>query len=87
MCFYPVGTSSAGIIEFKRLVNITLVEPLPGKLENISSRIVFYEDWSREDRIRYLDKYSTIVLGKIVPGISRPKVLFQKLNVKKGEKR
>jgi len=42
MCFYSVDTSSAAIIELKKLVNTTLVEPLIEKLKNISSRIVLY---------------------------------------------
>jgi len=42
MCFYSVDTSSAAIIELKKLVNTTQVEPLIEKLKNISSRIVLY---------------------------------------------
>ncbi len=42
MYFYSVDTSNATIIEFKKLVNTTLIEPLTEELKNISSRIVLY---------------------------------------------
>ena len=40
MYFYSVDISNATIIEFKKLVNTTLIEPLIEKLKDISSRIV-----------------------------------------------
>jgi len=42
MYFYSVDFSNAAIIEFKKLINIMLVEPLTEELKNISSRIVLY---------------------------------------------
>jgi len=42
MYFYSVDASNASIIKFKKLVNITLIEPLTEKLKDISSRIILY---------------------------------------------
>jgi len=42
MYFYSVDTSNAAIIEFKKLTNIMLIEPLIEELKKISSRIVLY---------------------------------------------
>ena len=42
MYFYSVDTSNAAIIEFKKLINIMLIEPLIEELKKISSRIVLY---------------------------------------------
>ena len=42
MYFYSVDTSNATIIEFKKLVNTTLIESLIERLKDISSRIVLY---------------------------------------------
>jgi len=42
MYFYSVDISNASIIKFKKLVNITLIEPLTERLKNISSRIILY---------------------------------------------
>ena len=42
MYFYSVDTSNAAIIEFKKLINIMLIEPLIEDLKNISGRIVLY---------------------------------------------
>jgi len=42
MYFYSVDSSSATITEFKKLVNMTLIEPLTEELKNISGRIVLY---------------------------------------------
>jgi len=42
MYFYSVDTSNATIIEFKKLVNTILIEPLIERLKDISSRIALY---------------------------------------------
>lgn len=42
MYFYSVDSSNATITEFKKLINMTLIEPLTEELKNISSRIVLY---------------------------------------------
>jgi len=42
MYFYSVSISNATIIEFKKLVNTTLIEPLIERLKDISSQIVLY---------------------------------------------
>jgi predicted nucleotidyltransferase len=42
MYFYSVDRSNAAITEFKKLVNLMLIEPLIEELKNISSRVVLY---------------------------------------------
>ena len=42
MYSYSVDLSNAAITEFKKLINMTLIEPLTEELKNISSRIVLY---------------------------------------------
>jgi predicted nucleotidyltransferase len=42
MYFYSVDLSNAAITEFKKLINIMLIEPLVEELKNISSRVVLY---------------------------------------------
>ena len=42
MYFYSVDASNPIVIEFKKLVNMTLIEPLVEDLKNMSSRIVLY---------------------------------------------
>jgi predicted nucleotidyltransferase len=42
MLFYAIDSSNPAIIEFKKLVNILLLEPLVNKLKNVSSRIVLF---------------------------------------------
>jgi predicted nucleotidyltransferase len=42
MYFYSVDRSNAAITEFKKLVNLMLIEPLVEELKNISSRVVLY---------------------------------------------
>ena len=42
MYFYSIDPSNAAIIEFKKLINIVLIEPLIEELKNVSSRIVLY---------------------------------------------
>lgn len=42
MCFYSVDASHPIVIEFKKLVNLMLIEALIEELKNISNRIVLY---------------------------------------------
>jgi predicted nucleotidyltransferase len=42
MYFYSIDSSSAAITEFKKLVNLMLVEPLVDELKKASERIVLY---------------------------------------------
>ena len=42
MYFYSVDPSSIAIIEFKKLINLMLIEPLIEKLKDVSVRIVLY---------------------------------------------
>jgi len=42
MYFYSVDLSNAAIIEFKKLINMMLIEPLIEELKNTTSKIVLY---------------------------------------------
>lgn len=42
MYFYSIDSSTAAVIEFKKMVNLMLVEPLVEELKKISSRIILY---------------------------------------------
>jgi len=42
MYFYSVDFSNAALIEFKKMVNLLLIEPLVEELKKISSRVVLY---------------------------------------------
>jgi predicted nucleotidyltransferase len=42
MLFYSVDPSNPTIIEFKKLINILLLEPLVEELKNITKRIILY---------------------------------------------
>ena len=42
MYFYSIDSSNAILIEFKKMVNLLLIEPLVEELKKISSRIVLY---------------------------------------------
>jgi DNA-binding transcriptional ArsR family regulator len=42
MYFYSIDSSTAAVTEFKKIINLILVEPLVEELKKISSRIVLY---------------------------------------------
>jgi DNA-binding transcriptional ArsR family regulator len=42
MYFYSIDFSNAALTEFKKMVNLILIEPLVEELKRISSRIVLY---------------------------------------------
>ena len=42
MYFYSIDPSNPIVIEFKKLVNLLLIEPLVEKLKNISNRVILY---------------------------------------------
>jgi len=42
MYFYSTDSSSAAVIEFKKMINLMLVEPLVEELKKMSNRIVLY---------------------------------------------
>lgn len=47
MFFYSVDASNSSMIEFKKLVNLLLLEPLVENLKTIASRIVLYGSCAR----------------------------------------
>jgi predicted nucleotidyltransferase len=42
MYFYSIDSSNAAITEFKKIINLMLIEPLVEELKNASNRIVLY---------------------------------------------
>ncbi len=42
MYFYSIDSSNAALTEFKKMVNLLLIEPLVEELKKISSRIILY---------------------------------------------
>ena len=42
MYFYSIDSSNAALAEFKKIVNLMLIEPLVEELKKISSRIILY---------------------------------------------
>jgi len=42
MYFYSIDSSNAALAEFKKIVNLMLIEPLVEELKRISSRVVLY---------------------------------------------
>jgi predicted nucleotidyltransferase len=42
MYFYSIDSSNAALAEFKKIVNIMLIEPLVDELKKISSRVILY---------------------------------------------
>jgi len=42
MYFYSIDSSNAALTEFKKIINILLIEPLVAELKQMSSRIVLY---------------------------------------------
>jgi len=42
MYFYSIGSSNAALTEFKKVVNLMLIEPLVEELKEMSNRVVLY---------------------------------------------
>lgn len=42
MLFYSMDISNPAVVQFKKLINIALIEPLAEKLKSISNRIILY---------------------------------------------
>ena len=42
MYFYSIDSSTAAVIEFKKIINLMLIEPLVEELKKMSNRIVLY---------------------------------------------
>jgi len=55
MYFYSVDLSNVTIIEFKKLINMMLIESLIEELKNISSRIVLYGSCAQGTDISHSD--------------------------------
>ena len=47
MYFYSIDISNAAILEYKKLVNLTLIEPLIEELKKLANRIILYGSCSQ----------------------------------------
>ncbi len=78
MLFYAIDSSNPAIIEFKKLVNILLLEPLVNKLKNVSSRIVLFgscaqgTDNSKSDMDIFIVAGSRDNVNRIIEGFHFP---------------
>jgi len=79
MYFYSVDPSNAAIVEFKKLINMMLIEPLIEELKNNSSRIVLYgscaqgTDTSESDLDLFIVANDRQRITKVVSNFSLPK--------------
>jgi len=78
MYFYSVAHSSAAIIEFKKLINMMLIESLTEELKNISSRIVLYgscaqgTDTSESDLDLFIVSHHKERITKVISNLRLP---------------
>lgn len=78
MYFYSIDPSNAVLTEFKKMVNLMLVEPLVQELKNVSSRIVLYgscalgTDTSESDIDLFIVSTSKKGVFNVVSGFTFP---------------
>jgi len=79
MYFYSIDSSNAVLIEFKKMVNLLLIEPLVEELKKISSRIVLYgscalgADTSESDMDLFIVSNSKEDVSNVVSGFTFPR--------------
>ena len=79
MYFYSIDSSNAAITEFKRIVNLMLVEPLVEELKKMSSRIVLYgscalgTDTSESDMDLFIVSNSKEDVSNSISGFTFPR--------------
>jgi predicted nucleotidyltransferase len=79
MFFYSIDASNPSVIEFKKLVNLLLLEPLVESLQKIASRIVLYgscvqgTDTSQSDFDLFVVTNNKENAADIVSGFNLPK--------------
>jgi len=79
MYFYSVDSSNAALTEFKKMVNLLLIEPLVEKLKKISSRVVLYgscalgADTSESDMDLFVVSNSKEDVSNAVSGFTFPR--------------
>ena len=78
MYFYSVDLSNATVTEFKKLINMTLIEPLAEELKNISNRIVLYgscaqgTDTSQSDLDLFIVSHNKEQVAEVISNFSFP---------------
>jgi predicted nucleotidyltransferase len=79
MYFYSIDSSNAALIEFKKLVNLMLIEPLVEELKKISSRIILYgscalgTDTSESDIDLFIVSNSKEDVSNVISTLNFPK--------------
>jgi predicted transcriptional regulator len=78
MYFYTIDSSNAILTEFKKMVNLMLIEPLVEELKKISSRIILYgscalgTDNSESDLDLFIVSKSKKDVSKVISGFTFP---------------
>ena len=79
MYFYSIDSSNAALAEFKKMVNLMLIEPLVEGLKKISSRVVLYgscalgTDISESDMDLFVVANSKEDVSNIISGFTFPR--------------
>jgi predicted nucleotidyltransferase len=79
MYFYSIDSSNVALIEFKKMVNLMLVEPLAEELKKTSSRVVLYgscalgTDTSESDIDLFVVSNSKEDVSNVISGYTFPR--------------
>lgn len=79
MYFYSIDSSNAVLIEFKKMVNLMLIEPLVEELKKMSSRVVLYgscalgTDTSESDMDLFVVSNSKEDVSNVISGFTFPR--------------
>ncbi|MCJ7669788.1 MAG: nucleotidyltransferase domain-containing protein [Dehalococcoidia bacterium] len=79
MYFYSIDSSNAVLTEFKKMVNLMLIEPLVEELKKISSRVVLYgscalgADTSESDMDLFVVSNSKEDVSNVISGFTFPR--------------
>jgi predicted nucleotidyltransferase len=79
MYFYSIDSSNAALAEFKKIVNIMLIEPLVEDLKKISSRVILYgscaigTDTSESDIDLFIVTNSKEDVSNVISGFTFPR--------------
>ena len=79
MYFYSIDSSDAALTEFKKMVNLMLIEPLVEELKKISSRVVLYgsctlgTDTSESDIDLFVVSNSKEDVSNVISGFTFPR--------------
>jgi len=79
MYFYSIDSSDAALTEFKKMVNLLLVEPLVEELKKMSSRIILYgscalgTDNSESDLDLFIVSNSKEDVSNVISGFTFPR--------------